>query len=104
MVVIDLNGMDIFLEYDQLVKHNPEVNWSIGIIWFIRYLKTYRTRHQNISFIPKYHKIQAKEEQDQGQQEIGKKPDLTNPEDLLDYIQLFIHLFNKKKFEKLSER
>ena len=30
-------------------------------------------------------------------QEIGKKPD---PKDLLEYIQLFVHLFNKK-FKKL---
>ena len=27
-----------------------------------------------------------------------------NPEDLPDYIQSFIHLFNKKKFEKLLKR
>jgi len=27
-----------------------------------------------------------------------------NPEDLLEYIQTFTHLFNKKKFEKLPER
>ena len=26
MAVTDLNGMDIFLEYDWLVKYNPEVN------------------------------------------------------------------------------
>jgi len=36
-------------------------------------------------------------------QEVGKKPDSTNLEDLPDYIQLFTHLFNKKKFEKLPE-
>ena len=41
-------------------------------------------------------------EQDNGK--IGKEPDRTNPEDLLDYIQLFTHLFNKKKFEKLPEK
>ena len=41
-------------------------------------------------------------EQDNG--EISKEPDKTNPEDLPDYIQLFMHLFNKKKFEKLPER
>ena len=41
-------------------------------------------------------------EQDNG--EIGKEPDRTNPEDLPDYIQSFIHLFNKKKFKKLPER
>ena len=41
-------------------------------------------------------------EQDNGK--IGKKPDKTNPEDLLDYIWPFTHLFNKKKFEKLLEK
>ena len=35
-----------------------------------------------------------KMEQDNG--EIGKEPDKTNPEDLLDYIQPFRHLFNKR--------
>ena len=43
-----------------------------------------------------------KTEQDNG--EIGKDPDKTNPEDLLEYIRLFTYLFNKKKFEKLLER
>ena len=41
-------------------------------------------------------------EQDNG--EIGKEPDKMNPEDLPEYIWLFTHLFNKKKFEKLPER
>jgi len=27
-VVIDLDGMDMFLGYNWLVKHNPEVNWD----------------------------------------------------------------------------
>ena len=40
-------------------------------------------------------------EQDNGK--IRKEPEKTNPEDLLEYIQLFTHLFNKKKFEKLLE-
>ena len=43
VVVIDLNGTDIFLGYDWLVKHNPEVNWKIGTIWFTRCLRIYRT-------------------------------------------------------------
>ena len=30
--------------------------------------------------------------------------DKTNPKNLPDYIQLFIYLFNKKKFKKLPER
>jgi len=38
------------------------------------------------------------------QQEIGKELDPTNPKDLPEYIQLFIHLFNKKKFKKLPEQ
>jgi len=37
-------------------------------------------------------------------QEISKKPNLTNLEDLLEYIQSFTHLFNKKKCEKLLEQ
>jgi len=37
---------------------------------------------------------------DKEHQEIGKKPDPKNPKDLLEYIQLFVHLFNKK-FKKL---
>ena len=32
IVVTDLNGMDMFLVYDWLVKHNPEVNWNKGTI------------------------------------------------------------------------
>jgi len=30
--VTDLNGTDMFLGYDWLVKHNPEVNWNMGTI------------------------------------------------------------------------
>ena len=41
---------------------------------------------------------------EQDNSEIGKELDKTNPEDLPDYIQPFIYLFNKKKFEKLLER
>ena len=40
---------------------------------------------------------------DKDKLDIGKKLNLMNP-DLPDYIQLFIRLFNKKKFEKLLER
>ena len=43
------------------------------------------------------------EDNNKGQQEIGKKLDPTNPEDLPNYIQSFTHLFNKKKFEQLSD-
>jgi len=27
-VVIDLNSINIFLRYNWLVEHNPEVNWN----------------------------------------------------------------------------
>ena len=48
--------------------------------------------------------METKDNQEQDNGEIGKEPDKMNPEDLLGYIQLFTHLFNKKKFEKLPER
>ena len=48
--------------------------------------------------------MKTKDNQEQDNGEIGKEPDKTNPEDLPKYIRLFTHLFNKKKFEKLSER
>ncbi len=43
------------------------------------------------------------ETKEQNNGKIGKKPDKTNPEDFLEYIQPFTYLFNKKKFEKLLE-
>jgi len=35
-VVMDLDGTDMFLGHDWLVKHNPEVNWRNGTIKFTR--------------------------------------------------------------------
>ena len=35
-VVTDLDGMDMFLGHDWLVKHNLEVNWRNGTIKFMR--------------------------------------------------------------------
>jgi len=32
VAVMDLNGIDIFLGYDWLVKHNLEVNWNTGTV------------------------------------------------------------------------
>ena len=43
------------------------------------------------------------ENKEQDNSKIEKEPDTTNPEDLPDYIQPFIYLFNKKKFKKLLE-
>ena len=44
------------------------------------------------------------ETKEQDNSKIGKEPDVTNLEELLEYIRLFTHLFNKKKFEKLLEQ
>ena len=92
----------MFLRYSWLVKCNPEVNQNTEKIQFTRCPRTYRIQHQNISF--KTRRIQSIDNQNKGQQKIEKELDQTNPENLLDYIQLFTHLFNKKKFKKLLER
>ena len=99
--VTDLNGTDMFLGYNWLVKHNPKVNWKEDKIWFIKYTRLYRTKHQDIKFRTKW--AQTTDNQDNRQQKIGKELDPTNLEDLPEYIWLFTHLFNKKKFEKLLE-
>ena len=102
--VTDLDGTDMFLEHDWLVKHNPEVNWKNSTIKFTRCPGNCTMTHKDIRFNSRRTKemVMNKTEQDNG--EIGKEPDKTNPEDLLEYIQPFTHLFNKKKFEKLPER
>ena len=100
--VIDLNSTDMFLRYDWLVKHNPEVNQKNGMMKFTRCPGSCTIKHQDIVF--KMKRIQAKETTTQDNGEIGKEPDKTNPEDLPDYIQSFMHLFNKKKFKKLLEK
>jgi len=43
--VTDLNGTDMFLGYDWLVKHNPEVNWKNGTVKFIRYPGSCKIKH-----------------------------------------------------------
>ena len=103
--VTDLDGTDIFLGHNWLVKHNPEVNWKNRIIKFTRCPGNCTMKHEDIQF--KSRRTKATEtidnkEQDNG--EIGKEPDKMNSEDLPEHIQPFTHLFNKKKFEKLLER
>ena len=46
--VIDLDGMDIFLGHDWLVKYNPEVNWKNGVIKFTRCSENCTIKHQDI--------------------------------------------------------
>jgi len=105
VAVMDLDGMDMFLGHDWLVKHNPEVNWKNRTIKFMRCLENCTVTHKDIQFNSRQTKdTETKDNQEQDNGEIGKEPDKTNPEDLPEYIQPFTHLFNKKKFEKLPER
>ena len=76
--------MDIFLGYDWLVKHNPEINWKNRMITFTRCPESCTMKHQDIRF--KTRRTQAIETMTQNNGEIGKEPDKTNPEDLPDYI------------------
>jgi len=106
-VVTNLNGMDMFLGHDWLVKHNPEVNWKNRTIKFTRCPGNCTMKHEDIQFKTRRNKtmeITTTDKKDKDNGEIGKELDKTNPEDLPNYIQLFTHLFNKKKFEKLPER
>jgi len=103
--VTDLDGTDMFLGHDWLVKHNLKVNWKNGTIKFMRCPENCTMTHKDIQFNSRRTKdTETMDNWEQDNSEIGKEPDKTNPEDLLKYIQLFTHLFNKKKFEKLLER
>ena len=46
--VMDLNGTDMFLGHDWLIKHNPEVNWRNRTIKFTRCLGNCTITHKNI--------------------------------------------------------
>ena len=81
-VVMDLNGTNMFLGHDWLVKHNPEVNWKNGTIKFTRCPGSCMMKHKDIQFKTRRTKAIETMEQDNG--EIRKEPDKTNPEDLPD--------------------
>ena len=68
----------------------------------MRCLGSCTIKHEDIRFKTK--RTKATEIIEQDNREIGKELDNTNPEDLPDYIRLFTHLFNKKKFKKLLEK
>ena len=46
--VTDLDGTDMFLGYDWLVKHNSEVNWKNSTIKFTRCPGNYTITHKDI--------------------------------------------------------
>ena len=85
--VMNLDGTDMFLGHDWLVKHNPEVNWKNRTIKFTRCPGNCTIKHEDIQFKSRRTKVAEitdNKEQDNG--EIGKEPDKTNPEDLPEYI------------------
>jgi len=85
--VMDLNGTDMFLGYDWLVKYNPEVNWKNGTIKFTRYPGSCTMKHEDIRFKTRKTKaMETMETKEQHNGEISKKLDRTNPEDLPEYI------------------
>ena len=47
-VVTDLDGTNMFLGHDWLVKHNPEVNWKNRTIKFTRCPGNCTIKHENI--------------------------------------------------------
>jgi len=100
--VTDLDGTDMFLGHNWLVKHNPEVNWKNSTIRFTRCPGYCTMKHEDIQFNTRRQMAMDKMEQDNGK--ISKEPNKTNLENLPDYIWPFTHLFNKKKFKKLPER
>ena len=48
--VMDLDGTDMFLGHDWLVKHNLEVNWKNGTIKFTRCPENCTMTHKDIQF------------------------------------------------------
>jgi len=101
-VVSEIKETDLFLGYDWLVEHNPEVDWKERVIRFTRCLGHCKTKHKSIWFTPWSRRLLPKEEEKLKKGD--KEPDPTNPEDLPKYVQPFMHLFNKKKFKKLPDK
>ena len=101
-IVSEIKETDLFLEHDWLVEHNPEVDWKEGVIWFTRCPEHCKTEYEAIQFTPWLRRLLPKEEEESKGGD--KEPHPTNPEDLPKYVQLFTHLFNKKKFEKLPDK
>jgi len=48
--IMDLNGIDMFLGHDWLVKHNLEINWQNRNIKFMRCPGSYTIKHEDIRF------------------------------------------------------
>ena len=84
--VTDLDGTDIFLGHNWLVKHNLEVNWRNGTIKFTRCPGNCTMTYKDTRFNSRLTKETATDKMEQDNGKIGKEPDRTNPEDLPEYI------------------
>ena len=84
--VKDLDGTDMFLGHDWLVKHNPKVNWKNSTIKFTRCPGNYTMMHKDIRFNSRQTKEMVTDKMEQDNGEIGKEQDTMNPEDLPKYI------------------
>ena len=92
-VVSGIIETDIFLGYDWLEKHNPEIDWKKGTMNFTRCPKNCHLTGQTTMFNNQQALIHTHEPME------DKEPDKTGELDLPKYIQPFTHLFNKKKFK-----
>ena len=87
VAVTDLDRTNMFLGHDWLVKHNLEVNWKNRTIKFMRCPGNCMIKHEDIRFKTKRTKeMETKNTMTQDNGEIGKEPDKTNLEYLLEYI------------------
>jgi len=96
--VLGITETDVFLGYDWLEKHNPEIDWKKGTINFTRCPKNCHLAGQTTTFNNRRALIHTNEQME------NKKPDKTGELDLPKYIWPFTHLFNKKKFEALPQK
>jgi len=70
--VIDLDGTDMFLGHDWLVKHNSEVNWKNSTIKFTRYPGSCTMKHKDIQF--KTRQIKAMKTMETKEQDKSRRP------------------------------
>lgn len=94
-LVSDISSADVFLGYDWLVKHNPEIDWEHQEVKFSRCPNNCTIPHETIHFGSYTRKLEQVQE---------KSADTTQPTDLPKYLRPYTHLFNKKNFNKLPNR
>jgi len=77
--VTDLDGTDMFLRHDWLVKHNPEVNWKNGTIKFTRCPENCTMKHKGIQFKSRRTKaMETMDNKEQDNKEIRKEQNKRN--------------------------